>query len=132
MAGYGEAVKCPICGKALNKISNKNSYYCWGCETEIRIFKGKLTAYKYTENGIANKILEKRIELPEKSEKSVKPKKGPKVVIQYEKDTMKEIRRFDSVLEASEKTGINKSGISHCCQNVYKQSGGFIWRFADA
>ena len=125
-AGYGEAVYCPICNKALNKLSGKNDYFCWNCSIEVSIFKGRLRAYKYTGLGNKEKILDIKYE-----KKAVEKKKYPRNVVQYEKETMREIGRFDSIREASKKTGANESGISQCCRKAYKQAGGFVWRFAD-
>ena len=128
MAGYGKAVYCPICGKALNKISDKSGFYCWNCETEVIIYNGRLRAYKYTDLGNTEKILDIEYEYQKKAEKK---KENPKIVVQYEKGTMREINRFDNIREASKKTGANESGISQCLNNRYKQSGGFVWRYAD-
>ena len=33
--------------------------------------------------------------------------------------------------EASEKTGVSRSGICNCCKGKIKQAGGFIWKYAD-
>ena len=33
--------------------------------------------------------------------------------------------------EASEKTGVSRSGICNCCKGKIKQAGGFIWRYAE-
>lgn len=40
------------------------------------------------------------------------------------------IKEFDSMTLASESTGISVQGISNCCNNINKTSGGFIWRYS--
>jgi hypothetical protein len=52
-----------------------------------------------------------------------------KKVYQICKNTGKVIKIFLSVLDASKETGIQKTGISMCCRNVIKQSGGFFWTY---
>lgn len=44
-------------------------------------------------------------------------------------DTGKLIDKFDSVIIASKKTKIQKTGISMCCRNVIRQSGGYHWTY---
>jgi len=39
------------------------------------------------------------------------------------------IAEYNSVKEASEKTGTRPSGISSCCSGRYKYSNGFFWRY---
>lgn len=38
---------------------------------------------------------------------------------------------YDSIEEASIKTGVNRNGIGMCCRNEKKTSGNYLWRFAD-
>ncbi len=40
-----------------------------------------------------------------------------------------EIREFGSTKEASKMTGIPQSGITACCQGLYKQTHGYIFRY---
>lgn len=53
-----------------------------------------------------------------------------KMVEQYNKNEVL-MAVFDSIKQASAKTGINHSGISNCCNNKQKTAGGFIWRFKE-
>lgn len=39
------------------------------------------------------------------------------------------LNEYSSISEAHEKTGVAKSGISNCCNGVYSNAGGFIWKF---
>lgn len=43
----------------------------------------------------------------------------------------KYICTYDSIVDASKRTGVNKSNIGACAQGKYKQAGGYIWRYAD-
>lgn len=43
--------------------------------------------------------------------------------------TGKVLNGFSSVVCASKETGIQKTGISMCCRNVIRQSGGFFWTY---
>ena len=36
---------------------------------------------------------------------------------------------YESIKEASEKTGANKKSIGYCCNGKYKHSGGYEWQF---
>jgi len=51
-----------------------------------------------------------------------------KPVTQYTKGNIW-VNEFQSILEAQENTGVNKTDISQCCRNVRKSAGGFIWKF---
>ena len=53
-----------------------------------------------------------------------------KKVCQYSKQG-EFISEFNSITEASEKTGVSRSGISSCCSGRLKTSGGFIWRYSN-
>lgn len=53
---------------------------------------------------------------------------GKKVVIQYDKNLI-ELNRFNSIKEASEKTGIYSANICSCCKGRDITAGGFIWRY---
>lgn len=39
------------------------------------------------------------------------------------------IEQFNSIRDASRKTNINREGISRCCREELKTSGGFVWKF---
>lgn len=41
------------------------------------------------------------------------------------------IKRYKSIGEASKETGAFHSSILHCCRGFYKQSNGYVWKFAD-
>ncbi len=51
-----------------------------------------------------------------------------KKVIQYDLEDNR-IAIFESVAEASSKTGISKTCISRCCRGEREQSGGFLWKY---
>ena len=44
-------------------------------------------------------------------------------------DTGKILDKFESVMAASKKTKIQKTGISMCCRNIIRQSGGYHWTY---
>lgn len=48
-------------------------------------------------------------------------------VLQLDKNTLKEINRFESIKEAKEKTKVNH--ISCVCRGVRKTAGGYIWKY---
>lgn len=50
-------------------------------------------------------------------------------VLQLDKNTLKEINRFESIKEAKEKTKVNH--ISCVCRGTRKTDGGYIWRYLD-
>ena len=53
---------------------------------------------------------------------------GKKSVVQYDKNN-NELNRFDSIKDASSKTGIYSANICSCCKGRKKTSGGFIWKY---
>lgn len=55
-------------------------------------------------------------------------KNSTKAVIQYDLN-MNKIQQYNSITEASQKTGINVSSISGVCHFKRKTAGGYIWRF---
>lgn len=59
-----------------------------------------------------------------------KTRKDAKSVIQYSLSGAY-IAEFNSISEASEKTGVYYSGIYFSCKGKYKTAGGFIWKFKD-
>lgn len=48
-------------------------------------------------------------------------------VIQYDKK-MNVIREYPSMAEAERVTGISNTSISRCCNGLYQQAGGYIWK----
>lgn len=50
-------------------------------------------------------------------------------VIQYARNGMF-ICEYNSIIEAHEKTNIDRSSITRCCRNKQQTAGGFIWRYA--
>lgn len=50
-------------------------------------------------------------------------------VLQLDKNTLKEINRFESIKEAKEKTKVNH--ISCVCRGTRKTAGRYIWRYLD-
>lgn len=40
-----------------------------------------------------------------------------------------QVIRYESINEASEKTGIHRGSISACCRGVYKTAGGYRWEY---
>lgn len=57
--------------------------------------------------------------------------KKRKKVGQYDKDNNL-LNIYESIMEASKKTNIDRSHISACCKGKkkYKSAGGYIWRYA--
>lgn len=51
-----------------------------------------------------------------------------RVVIQYDKSE-NFIARFKNAAEASEKTGVYRTGIARCCQYGRMTAGGYIWKY---
>lgn len=40
------------------------------------------------------------------------------------------IKTWDSLYKVQKEIGIHVTNISRCCRNIYKTSGGFIWKYA--
>lgn len=55
-------------------------------------------------------------------------KSAYKSVLQYTKDNIF-VNKFNSIKEAHEKTSVNYTSISSCCNGHLKYAGGYIWRF---
>ena len=51
-------------------------------------------------------------------------------VIQYDRNGNR-LRRYDSITDASNETGIVHNNISRCCNRKGKSAGGFKWLYAD-
>ena len=49
-------------------------------------------------------------------------------IVQYSLETGKEISSFQSIKEASRKTGIGIDSIWGCCIGAYKKGGGYVWK----
>ena len=39
------------------------------------------------------------------------------------------IRSYDSVAEASEISGVNRSSIAKCCRGIYSSAGNYLWKY---
>lgn len=59
-----------------------------------------------------------------------KKKRNAKSVLQYSING-EFIRSFISIRQANEMTGVHRSDLSNCCKGIFKQAGGFIWRYAE-
>ena len=56
--------------------------------------------------------------------------KTNKKVIQYDLD-MNYINEYVSLCEAERKTNVSRPNITRCCEGIYKQSGGYVWRYKE-
>lgn len=52
-------------------------------------------------------------------------------IVMIEKKTLKELKEFDSISEASESTGIARTAINNCLSGISKTSGGYIWKYVN-
>ena len=61
------------------------------------------------------------------------PKVPTKSVVQLDKETNEYINRFDSIVDAANKTGANQGRISGCCKNKdgFYTSGGYKWMYEE-
>lgn len=41
------------------------------------------------------------------------------------------LNKFISIRDASEKTGVHRSDLSNCCKGIFKQAGGFVWKYTE-
>lgn len=57
----------------------------------------------------------------------VKPRNKPKEVIMFLNEEF--INEYKSIKDASQKTGVCKTGISKCCSGKLKTSGGYTWKY---
>lgn len=56
--------------------------------------------------------------------------KKSKTIVQYDLDGTY-LNEYHSAKEAERQTKVHNAHIGKCCRGVYKQSGGFIWRYKD-
>lgn len=56
------------------------------------------------------------------------PKKNSRVVLQYD-DDMNLIKKYESISQAVQETGINSKSIRDAAKGVQKHAGGFVWRY---
>ena len=54
-----------------------------------------------------------------------------KKVYMLDKDTLKIIKIFDSIMDASREMKINNSNISMVCKGIRKLAGGYGWKYVD-
>lgn len=73
-------------------------------------------------SGEKNKMFGKKLSAEEKI------KRKAKSVLQYS-ISGELIGSFISIHEANEKTGVNRNDLSKCCKGIFKQAGGYIWRY---
>ncbi|MBO5138700.1 MAG: HNH endonuclease [Bacilli bacterium] len=59
---------------------------------------------------------------------SSKIRHNNKPVLQFDKN-MNFIKEYVSACSAENETNINHSNISRCCRGIYKQTGGYIWKY---
>lgn len=57
-----------------------------------------------------------------------KIKRKAKSVIQYNKDGTF-AAEYISIHEANSKTGVHRGDIAKCCEGIYKQAGGYVWKY---
>lgn len=105
--------------KNASKINNFNCSMLEGCANHKT---GYRTAYNYVW------ILKEELPFINLLEykKALKHEKLPKQINQFDLE-YNFIKKFNSIGEASRKTSIDSSSISHALSYHYKQAGGFIW-----
>lgn len=54
-----------------------------------------------------------------------------KRVAQYNKQTKKLIKIWDSIMDVERELGINPGNISSCCKGKLKSAGGFVWKYVE-
>ena len=52
-------------------------------------------------------------------------------VYMLEKDTLKVLKMFDSIMDASRELKINSSNITMVCKGIRKWAGGYGWKYVD-
>lgn len=59
-----------------------------------------------------------------------KIKRKAKSVIQYTKEG-EFVAEYISIRDANSKTGVHRGDISKCCKEIFKQAGGYVWKYRD-
>lgn len=54
-----------------------------------------------------------------------------KKVTQIDRHTLEVLNQFNSIVEASVNTGVDKNSIGLCCKKELKTAGNYIWRYAN-
>jgi len=54
--------------------------------------------------------------------------RGAKGILQYSQDNIF-INEYISLHEANKITNISRDSITKCCKGIYKQAGGFVWKY---
>lgn len=52
-------------------------------------------------------------------------------VVQLDMNTLEFIKEYECASFAAKELGIQRTGITFCCQGKYKYSGGYVWRYKD-
>lgn len=74
---------------------------------------------------------EKREEINNKISESVKKNvQNRKIVVQYDINNIL-IKKYSSITEASKLINISRRSIQRCCDGIYKNAKGFIWKYED-
>ena len=115
--------RCKRCGGRVTDIAKKNygKFCTWTC----------LSLWRKEQEAI---LLAKR-ELKRKEKPKTGPRKKPKpyerssrAVLQYTTDG-ELIRRHQTVRDAAEAVGVNKTSIYGCCSGRYQMCRGFVWKY---
>lgn len=54
-----------------------------------------------------------------------------KKVAQYNKETLKLIKTWDSMMDVERELGIAQQSISACCKGKRKSAGGYVWKYLE-
>ena len=114
--------ECKEC-RNFNLRQNRKTEYinCEFCKKTVS--KNNLKSHQNTKSCLEKQYI--KIE----RKKGINPRS--KIVIQLNKDTNKEMNRYNSITEASKKSGIERTNIDKCCKGINKTAGGFFWKFED-
>ncbi len=140
-----KGIGCPICSnqrvqKGVNDLLTTNPEIAkeWDYEKNIikpdtiTIGSGIKVWWKCNKCGLSwntSPSVRKRSGCPNCS-KIIKAKKKSRGVLQLSIDG-KIINKYDSLKEASEKTGIHQSNICNACKGKIKTVGGYHWKYLD-
>jgi hypothetical protein len=114
--------ECKECRNFNLRHNRKTEYIkCEFCEKTVS--KNNLKSHQNT------KICLEKQGLKVKRKETINPRS--KTVIQLNKDTLKEINKYNSITEASKQTGISRTNIDKCCRKINGTAGGFIWKTDD-